>query len=341
VRWAVANTSTCGTNGNSSDTCTGMVAHLSDWDNYVTNLVQRYDGTTGHGRIAVYEIWNEPANPQDWTDTQTNLAILAREVVKIIRANDAAKHISPPTQISTPSGPASYFGGFMNAYVAQGGSPSDFDSVSLHAYYAVSDCGGLPAPCAEAVANDASAFRSQMASHGLSGKPLIDTEGSWGSPADYGSLTSAQQVAFTGRWFLMHWSLGITRMMWYAMDNSQWGTFCSGGGAPCPLSAAGTAYNEVYSWMVGSTMNSACTPAGTIYTCGLALGDGTQALAVWNTAGNSVYSPAAQYVKYKDLAGNSTNVSGGVTIGIQPILLLGGTAGTLPLPPSGLAATVQ
>ena len=95
--WAVASTGTCGTNGNSSDACTGMVANMSDWTNYVTALVQRYDGKHGHGRILIYEIWNEPNNAQDWTGTQEQLAALARQVVSIVRANDAAQGVNPPT----------------------------------------------------------------------------------------------------------------------------------------------------------------------------------------------------------------------------------------------------
>jgi hypothetical protein len=43
---------------------------------------------------------------------------------------------------------------------------------------------------------------------------------------------------------------------------------------------------------------------------------------VWNTAGNSAYTPAAQYQQYRDLAGNTHAITGGsVTIGIEPILL--------------------
>ena len=343
-RWAVANTLTCGHNGNSSDQCTGMVSNLSDFTNYVTALVQRYDGNHGHGRIFIYEIWNEPTNPQDWTDTAANLAILGKEAVRIIRANDAAQGLSPPTIITTPSGGSNFLGSFMDAYVAQGGSPGDFDAVSLHDYFAVdggSSCGGLAVPCAEAIIGDATAHKSQMNRHGLSGKPIFDTEGGFGNPADYGQLTSAQQVAFVARWYLLHWSNGISRMMWYAMDNRAWGTLCTGG-PPCTLNAAGVAYNQTYNWLVGRTMSTPCSAKGTIWTCGLTGGSGYVAQAVWNTAGNSSYNVPSPYVQYRDLAGSTTatSPSSSITIGIQP-LLLEGTEEPPPSPPKNLTVVVR
>src|SRR5262249_4837888 len=150
-------------------------------------------------------------------------------------------------------------------------------------------------PCAEAIINDASSFKSQMVSTGLSGKPIFNTEGSWGS-SNYDVLTSAQQVAFIARWYLLHWSSGIGRMMWYAADNTVWGTLCATQ-MPCVLTPAGVAYNQIYSWMVGATMSTPCTANGKVWTCGL-LTAGIQALAVWNTAGSSSYTVPSGYGRY-------------------------------------------
>lgn len=318
-RWAVSNTSGCGTYGEPADMCTNTATHLSDWTRYVTALVQRYDGTTGHGRIAIYELWNEPDNPEDWTDTTANLAALAVEAVRIIRANDAAKGIH--TIIATPSGTAGFLAPFMSAYAAAGGSAADFDAVSLHAYYASAKCAGLPAPCAEAVLNDAAAFKAEMARLGLAGRPLFDTEGSFGSAEDYGALTGEEQVAFVARWHLLHWSGGVSRMMWYAADNGTWGTLCATTN-PCTLNAAGAAYNQVYGWMVGAAMPAPCASSDTVWTCTLIDPAGAQTLAVWNTRGSSSYTVPSGYGHYKDLAGNTETIAGGtVGVGIQPILL--------------------
>lgn len=338
--WASSNPSVyCGDSGNSNDECTGgYTANIANWQNFVTALVQRYDGTQGHGRISIYEIWNEIENSEDWTDSMANLATMARVVVTTVRANDAARNITPKTLISTPSlYSPSVLASFMSAYVAAGGSASDFDSVSFHAYLGTntSNCGGLPVPCAEEIGPIAAALGNQAQASGLSGKPLFNTEGSWGED----SLTSQQQVGFTARWYLMHWSSGVQRMLWYAADNSLWGPLCSGG-PPCTLSSAGVAYNQVRSWMVGATMTSSCSPAGTTYTCGLTLANGSRALAVWNTAGNSTFTPPGGYAKYQDLTGGTTNISGPVTIGIEPLLLVG-APGVAPPPPTNLTAVTH
>jgi hypothetical protein len=80
-------------------------------------------------------------------------------------------------------------------------------------------------------------------------------------------------------------------------------------------------------------MTKACADSGTVWTCGLTLANALQALAVWNTAGNSGYSPAAQYTTYGDLGGRTNSVIGPVTIGIQPILLQGTAVAAAPPPP--------
>jgi hypothetical protein len=322
--WASSNTGTyCGNSGNSADECTGgfMANGAANFQNFVTALVQRYDGTTGHGRIYIYEIWNEIQNPQDWTDSMANLAVLARIIVTTVRANDIARSITPHTLIGTPSFYSpSTLASFMSAYVSAGGSASDFDSVDFHAYLGtnVSNCGGLPVPCAEEIVPIVSGIQSQMTTSGLTTQAIFDTEGSWGTD----SLTTVQQVGFTARWYLMHWSSNVRRMMWYAADNASWGLLCSGG-PPCTVNAAGVAYNQVASWMVGSTMGSSgCTEASTIYTCPITSAASIQELAVWNTSGSSSYSPAPQYKTYKDLAGGTTAISGSITIGVEPLLLV-------------------
>jgi hypothetical protein len=308
--WAAADLSMC-----SRDSCAGTVARISDWGNWVTNLVQRYDGTKGHGRILIYEMWNEPNRPSSWKDTVQNLAILAREAVKIIRANDQAKGIH--TFIDTPSGGPSFLKSFMAAYTSLGGSVSDFDAVSFHAYHSSDVCYGLPVPCAEAVLNDIAAMRSAMASVGMSNLPLWNTEG--GSGTD--SITGAQKAAHVARWYLIHWSAGVSRMMWYAADNREWSTLCAY--SPCHPNAAGVAYSQVYSWMVGSSMNVPCAENGTVYTCGLLTPGNVQMQAVWNVAGSSTYTVPPGYAHYRDLAGHTNAISGGsVVIGIQPILLI-------------------
>jgi hypothetical protein len=138
------------------------------------------------------------------------------------------------------------------------------------------------------------------------------------------SFTTDKQV-FIGRFELLNWSASVSRQDWYSWDNVAWGTLCTGG-PPCTLNVPGVAYQQVLSWMGGSVMTSFSTPLGTVYTCALTLASEQQAIAVWDTAGNSSFTAPAEYMRYKDLAGNTTPISGPITIGIQPLLLLSTTA---------------
>jgi hypothetical protein len=81
-----------------------------------------------------------------------------------------------------------------------------------------------------------------------------------------------QQAAFTARYMLGMWSLGIQNFDWYAWDISN---FLETGGT---TTDAGIAYSTVASWMIGSTMTSSCAnvtgftnPAGTqtLWSCTL------------------------------------------------------------------------
>jgi len=120
---------------------------------------------------------------------------------------------------------------------------------------------------------------------------------------------------------LLLWAKGVSRHNWYSWNESAWGTMCTG--SPCTANANATAYQQIYNWMVGSTMTSNCAASGTVWTCGLKNSSGVQTQAVWNTAGSSTYTVSTGYGHYKDLAGNSNTISGStVTIGIQPILLV-------------------
>jgi hypothetical protein len=71
-------------------------------------------------------------------------------------------------------------------------------------------------------------------------------------------------------------------------------------------------------------MSTACSSNGTVFTCGLSRPNGYQALAVWDTAGNSAFPVPNQYTQYQDLTGHTYSSGGSVNIGPEPILLTNG-----------------
>lgn len=340
--WA---TSSVGCLGGNPNQCTGPLTDLPDFDAFMVALAARYDGAHGHGLIDTYEI----ANEQDFTGTQAQLAMQSDHLVKAVHSvNPTALIVGMGyAQPDTYYSPGNQFDAFWTAWGAIPGNVRHLDAMSFHGY-PHGCCGGSLVPVPEVVAGPcvpdtgpggsgfADCARQAAIRHGMSSTiPLIDSEGSWGINATV-NFTTAQQVAFVGRFELLNWSAGVSRQNWYSWDNSAWGTMATCSGGSCTVNAAGVAYAQVYNWMVGSTMTKACAvESGTVWTCTLTRPNGYQALAVWNTSGSSAYTPPTLYTQYKDLAGNTTPLGTTVTIGIQPIMLESTTA-TQPSPPTNL-----
>jgi hypothetical protein len=304
--WAAADSSTCFTQPYFGPYCSGAVANLQDWDDFVTALVTRYKG-----RIRIYELWNEPEH--SFTGTMPQLVAIAQHEHDIIRTLDPAASILSPSMVSQGYP-------YLDSYFASGGS-TDIDAVAIHTY---------PDPTndvAESITQSISiTIKTVMSKYGLSAKPLWGTEGSWG-PQSAGDITDpGLRTAFTAREYLLAWSIGVTRFYWYAWDSPDVGTLWSSASVP---TAAAVAYEQVFNWMNGATMpqpcslNSVGTPYHAIYTCSLTRSGGYQALAVWNTDGTSTYTAPAQYHHFLDLQGNVVAVPSNhqVPIGLKPILL--------------------
>src|SRR5439155_6175975 len=282
--------------------CTSGVANLADWDAFVTALVQRYQG-----RIEVYELWNEP--DQSFTGPMADFLSLAQHFHDIVRANDPAALVAAPSVVDV---------NWLDTFWAAGGV-TDVDAIAFHGY--------LSSPVAENLASaKLTPLRAIAASYGLSSKPIWDSAGSWGSANSLPDLQA--QAAFVARSYLLHWASGVSRFYWYSWDDS--GALAnSQTGAALP---AGTAYQQVYNWMVGAAMSQPCSAAGDgTWTCVLTRPGGYQALAVWNPTATQLYQPAGNYTQYRDLAGNVTALSGPVSIRSQPILLEA-TGGPPPAP---------
>jgi hypothetical protein len=285
--WAAIDKGACAPTYRGSNVigCTSDVADIADWDSFVLALARRYK------KRLIYELWNEP---QYSKIPPERMALLAKHAFNDIRS------VAPEGLILAPSGSAAY----MDKYYAAGG-PTDVDVVSFHSYRSNP----------EGVLEDVAQMRAVMARHGLSSKPLWDTEGGWGTA----SLSEDQQAAFLARYYLLQWSAKVSRFYWYAWDDPEWGTLWDAKAGPHP---AALAYQQIHRWLVGATMSAPCesAPNGT-WTCTLKRTGGYQALAIWNSTTTTTYAPSKQYNQYQDLAGNVMPVNGPINIGANPILL--------------------
>jgi Cellulase (glycosyl hydrolase family 5) len=305
--WAVADRSTCQPSypGSRHLNCPSMPENIQDWDDFYTALVKRYKG-----KIKYYELWNEPYQQHDITIP--DLVTLTTHAYDIIRSAD------PNAQIISPSMAGNHVR-YAREYFAAGG-PTGVDIASLHAYPDASN------PSADYPENVNLGNRlypkslQSVISRYLPGKPLWDTEGSWNQTRLGNFTTFDQQAAFVARWYVLHWSSGISRNYWYAWDNSELGTLMpSLLGSNIPA----IAFQQIQNWMVGATMSTPCDLGsdGLVWTCGLTQPGKYQALIIWNTQGAASYTPPGEYVRYRNLDGSSVPITGPITIGISPVIL--------------------
>jgi hypothetical protein len=304
--------------------CQGVLAATTttncQWKEFITAMVQRYK-TTGvqagcgasnpqcNGVIQTYEGWNEP--PGAHAMSSADFIILETDFLNIVRANDPGAEVCSPAFIIDPAFPS--YATFMNNFFANGG-PKTFDCYDFH----------INAPTPEAQIAHINQFKSILSNNGIDPEThaIYATEaGRWGACAT--SPSGMTEQAYIARIELLYWSNNVKRHYWYAYDTC--GPLTNQSTTPT-LNAAGVGYGVVQGWMIGTSLSERCAANGTVWTCGFSSASGYRALAIWDTAGSSSYTPAGQYTQYLDLEGGTHSISGSVTIGTEPILLINGIA---------------
>lgn len=292
------------------------------WQDFVA-AITAHNAANGFP-IKYWEIWNEPNILVEWNGTPAEMALMAKDAYTIIKAADSTALVTTPTP--GEDGPtqsiSSWEPAYLGALVPFGGIFADI--ITYHGY---ADACDNEAPESESskVSDVTTAVDQSVLSASLASLPIWNTEGSWNK--DAGLPDPNIQAAYVARMYLLQWSLGVSRFYWFQYGNTQNGTFLNSDNS---LDLAGTAYGQVYNWMVGATATSQCTPNGTVWTCNFTSSGGVQEQAVWDTSqtcGNgscttSSYTPGSTYKEYYDLAGDPpTPISGTVQIGAEPILL--------------------
>jgi len=288
--------------------------NMQDWDDFVRALA-----THAAGRIKYWELWNEANQHEYWSGGIPSLVTMAQH------ANSIIKSIDPSAKVFTPSGVggATDTSTFLDNFLSAGGGQF-VDGVAFHGY-------GNPIPSLpEEAGRIADAIEDVMAKRGIGGKPLWDTESSWG-PANHLPIED-DQIAFVARHYILQWSKGVQRDYWYAWNDNDYGTLWDD--SSHNIRRAGVAYRELVAWLTGAQMTTPCaiSPDST-WTCGFRLQGGAPAQVVWNSsvsgASTLQFLPASNYVQYKSLDGSVRPISGGnIQIGNKPVLLLT-TASTL------------
>ncbi len=304
--------------------CAAPPASIADWDTYVRKVMTRYKG-----RIACYEVWNEPGFSDMKKFEKGFFSGTAADMVELAKAaHRAMKEIDPSARLLSPSFHEDGGVPRLDRFLQLGGK-AYVDVVSHHFYRS--------AP--EAIPALANRVGRVLLKHGMSGIPVWNTESgylvqnrkrdvkaihieprSWSSRV----LTQEALAGTIPRSFAVAFASGIERYYWYAWDNRIMGIAEDEG---LRAGAAAQAWLRSVEWLSGSRIDG-CGPSQdkqSLWICQMRRGETRKAWMAWNTTGPMYWkAPAAwKAVTFERLAEpRSLRIrSGAVELGPEPILI--------------------
>lgn len=332
--------------------CAAPPKSISDWDTFVTALVNRYKG-----QIQYYEVWNEPNVSTEYSGNITEMVTLAQHAYTIIKSIDPSAFVLAPGV--SVAGTAPYTPGcspslcWLAEYFQAGGGKYA-DGVDFHGKTCLSNnfiCTKEGIACSsdeiEACAGSSliaqiNSVRSLMATYGVSDKFLMDTEGGYSEEVGEQNLwgTPDQQTAFVSRFFIIQASENLRKVVWFSwLMNKQSGLL--GFGTSPAEAETNEGYEQTHAWLIGATFSGPCSLSDGVWTCGITNPQGYQELVVWSDTNSSAstYTPPSQYTQYLDLAGQVHPISIGAPVGVdeKPILLESTSATTSSSSSSGVS----
>ena len=241
-------------------------ANIADWKNFVRAVVARYKG-----RIAAYEVWNEPDQASFYTGTPAQLAELEKATAEVIHKTDPAALVVAPA-VAGGSGAAQLR--FLDDYYEAGGGRYA-DVLAYHGYV-------YPA------GNEADSlrrFRTLTAAHGLSANPVWNTE----TGTDLSNVSETDTAAYVAQTLIYEWALGVKRVYIYAYHGSFTGLDAPTADPkkrdPSRLGLSGVAYAETMQRLTGARMLSCGSDNNGTWTCALLRPGGKHAWFIWNPSG--------------------------------------------------------
>jgi hypothetical protein len=282
---------------------------LTDWDNFVAAVAQRYAG-----RIDFYEIWNEPDLPKFWTGSTAQMVAMA------IRANTIIKQIDAHAKVLSPSISNVAHVSWLDSYLSAGGVQAT-DIVSFHGYGFTYDPEDITAAMA--------AIKASAHSAGLDDAEVWDTEASWG---DTSLINSDQQLRWIVAFHLFQAASGVKRFMWYAYNSPIWGTLTTDpmSSTGYQLTGAGRAYNTVVDLLSGNTLNGCGRDPQGVWECEISNQQGYLGVVLWSDGATVNYAvdPALKIVSVYDFGTDTRTPLAGsqVEVGVVPQLLENGVA---------------
>jgi hypothetical protein len=340
--WAVSEQRNCSANFGLRQ-CTAPPDNIQDWTDFITALMNHYNGVNAP-HIKYYELWNEVTGNY-WKGSPEDLVKLAAAAYPIIH-RDPYSLLLAPSAMGIATSPDSHSTSWMASYLRAGGSKYA-DGGTFHGYLGTRVVVPFPMPeqdqtpgcgatrnafCAGSILTQVRNYRKVFDENGLAGKPMFNTEGSWGVDT---VSDPDMQVAWLARYYLLQAGVAsednLQLISWFSWgrprgERTPWGQVETDRGTP---NQAGLAYVQVRDWILGARMVP-CEANGSVWSCSLTRVGGYEALAVWDTAqscaGGScstiAYSPDHRFIVSRSLNGERLKIGGGsVRIGAKPILL--------------------
>ncbi|WP_158550867.1 cellulase family glycosylhydrolase [Geodermatophilus sp. TF02-6] len=289
----------------------------ASWRAFVTAITTRYAGL-----VRYWELWNEPNAENFWSGTTRHMVEMARTAYPIIKGAD------PRNVVLSPSPQGTHAHRWLDAYLGSGGVTVT-DVVAFHGY--------LPAE-PEALVPLVDDIRGVLARHPhLAGRPLWDTEHSWGTASSPFGVTQDLQSAWLARHLVLSASSGIARSFWYLWDGydgqPQWGMLFNA--TTQQLQEPGVAYQQVHDWLTGATLHPCVAHRG-VYQCQLTRSGGYRGLVVWAATDDpsrvTSWDVPEPYTTYRTVEGTTRAIDAGrsVDVTMTPVLLQGPGAPVLP-----------
>jgi hypothetical protein len=320
-QWAYANPSETCNSGGAPGPCNAPDPQALE--DFVTHVVQRYCGV-----VEYYETWNEP-NWGFWNGTNAQLIGVATRLYQIAKdpANCGCTNgaCSPgggsnPNQVLLPSISNITAGNlsWLDSYLSAAGSNYPYADISaFHGY-------GYTQP--EQITQGVAQLQNILAKHGLSGLELWDTEASWGQTA---GGAQEEEASWLMRFHIVQQLSGVSRLVWYAYDNCEWGTLWGPACGDSPdnwqgVRLPGDAYATLETWISGTTFTHCDRYQNGLWACELQRSGGYEGWILWDSAGASVSVPVPshlQLTQYHDWQNNVSALPQQITVGQMPMLL--------------------